>query len=191
MIDQKALLQNVQHFYMDISDPELMEKALLPDDIVIHLAAQSHVDVSFKNPVQTTVSNVVGVHSLLASCVKKGVKKIVIMSTDEVYGSLNQKQRPFSEDSQYRPNNPYSASKAAAEIIINSYKYHLKSNILIVRGNNIFGNRQYPEKLIPSCIYNVLKNKPIKLHGNGKNIRCYLSVYDFADAIYLLIKKNC
>ena len=66
LIDQKALLQNVQHFYMDISDPELMEKALLPDDIVIHLAAQSHVDVSFKNPVQTTVSNVVGVHSLMA-----------------------------------------------------------------------------------------------------------------------------
>ena len=66
LIDQKALLQNVQHFYMDISDPELMEKALLPDDIVIHLAAQSHVDVSFKNPVQTTVSNVVGIAITLA-----------------------------------------------------------------------------------------------------------------------------
>ena len=90
LIDQKALLQNVQHFYMDISDPELMEKALLPDDIVIHLAAQSHVDVSFKNPVQTTVSNVVGIHSLLAACVKRGVTKIVIMSTDEVYGSTEQ-----------------------------------------------------------------------------------------------------
>ena len=112
LIDQKALLQNVQHFYLDISDPELMGKALLPDDIVIHLAAQSHVDVSFKNPVQTTVSNVVGIHSLLAACVKRGVKKIVIMSTDEVYGEkLN---GSFNEQNHLNPTNPYSASKAAA-----------------------------------------------------------------------------
>ena len=96
----------------------------------------------------------------------------------------------FKENDKLNPTNPYSASKAAAEIIINSYKYHLKSNILIVRGNNIFGKRQYPEKLIPSCIYNLLKNKPIRLHGNGKHIRCYLSVNDFADAVYLLIKKK-
>ena len=121
------------------------------------------------------------------SCLNAKVKKIIHVSTDEVYGE--KLSGSFKENDKPNPTNPYSASKAAAETIINSYKYHLKSNILIVRGNNIFGNRQYPEKLIPSCIYNVLKNKPIKLHGNGKNIRCYLSVYDFADAIYLLIKK--
>ena len=90
MIDSAFLNKDVQHFYMDISDPQLMEKALLPDDVVIHLAAQSHVDVSFKNPVSTTISNVVGIHSLLAACVKKGVKKLVVMSTDEVYGSTDE-----------------------------------------------------------------------------------------------------
>ena len=109
-IDSAFLNEGAQHFYMDISDPQLMEKALMPDDVVIHLAAQSHVDVSFKNPVSTTISNVVGIHSLLAACVKKGVKKLIVMSTDEVYGSTDE----IVDVRLLDPANPYSASKAAA-----------------------------------------------------------------------------
>jgi len=88
------------------------------------------------------------------------------------------------------PTNPYSASKAAAEILINSYKYTYKKEIIIVRANNIYGIRQYPEKLISTSIVNLINNKPIPIHGNGKNIRFYLSAEDFANALILLVKKK-
>ena len=88
------------------------------------------------------------------------------------------------------PTNPYSASKAAAEMIINSYKYVYKKDIIIIRANNIYGTRQFPEKLIPSCIVSLLKNKKISIHGDGRNIRHYLSVQDFCDALTIIIKKT-
>ena len=172
----------------DLIDLDVCLDTTKDKDLVINLAAESHVDNSFNNSIIFSRSNALGTHTLMEACKQNNVKKIIHVSTDEVYGENIDK--PFIEDDRLNPTNPYSASKAAAEIIINSYKYHLKSNILIVRGNNIFGKRQYPEKLIPSCIYNLLKNKPIRLHGNGKHIRCYLSVNDFADAVYLLIKKK-
>ena len=186
LIDQKALLQNVQHFYMDISDPELMEKALLPDDIVIHLAAQSHVDVSFKNPVQTTVSNVVGIHSLLAACVKRGVKKIVIMSTDEVYGSTEQ----IVDVNLLNPANPYSASKAAADMIVTAYKtMHPEITITTLRSNNIAGPGQFINNIIPRFSVLGLLKKKFTLHGDGSAMRRYLWVKDAAEAIWLLAEK--
>lgn len=184
LIDKKR----VKFLQADIINSNKYTKLIKNFDLAINVAAESHVDRSFTNSTLFTKTNTFGAHIFFQSCLNAKVKKIIHVSTDEVYGE--KLSGSFKENNKLNPTNPYSASKAAAEIIINSYKYHLKSNILIVRGNNIFGNRQYPEKLIPSCIYNVLKNKPIKLHGNGKNIRCYLSVYDFADAIYLLIKKN-
>ena len=88
------------------------------------------------------------------------------------------------------PTNPYSASKAAAEVLINSYKYTYKKEIIIVRANNIYGIRQYPEKLISTSIVNLIKNKPIPIHGNGRNIRFYLSAVDFANALIFLVKKR-
>ena len=88
------------------------------------------------------------------------------------------------------PTNPYSASKAAAEVLINSYRYTYKKEILVVRANNIYGIRQFPEKLISRSIVNIIKNKPIPIHGNGKNVRYYLSVVDFANALVILVKKK-
>ena len=99
-------------------------------------------------------------------------------------------QANVTEQQKIEPTNPYSASKAAAEIFINSYKYSYKKEIITVRGNNIYGIRQYPEKLIPRCIISLLKNKKIPIHGNGKNERFYLSAQDFARAIILLAKKK-
>ncbi len=152
------------------------------------MAAESHVDRSFKNSILFTKTNTLGAHIFFQTCLEKKVKKIVHVSTDEVYGE--KLLGSFDEKSHLNPTNPYSASKAAAEIIINSYNYHFKSNILIVRGNNIYGKRQFPEKLIPSCITKLIKNKPIEIHGSGNHIRCYLSAVDFANAIYLLLKKK-
>ena len=185
-IDNQFVHHDVQHFYMDISDPQLTEKALLPGDVVIHLAAQSHVDVSFKNPVQTTVSNVVGIHSLLAACVKKGVKKILVMSTDEVYGSTEK----IVDVNLLDPANPYSASKAAADMIVSAYmKMHPEITITTLRSNNIAGPGQFINNIIPRFSILGLLNRQFTLHGDGSAQRRYLWVKDAAMAIYLLAEN--
>ena len=185
-IDSQFVHHDVQHFYMDISDPQLTEKALLPGDVVIHLAAQSHVDVSFKNPVQTTISNVVGIHSLLAACVKKGVKKILVMSTDEVYGSTEK----IVDVNLLDPANPYSASKAAADMIVSAYmKMHPEITITTLRSNNIAGPGQFINNIIPRFSILGLLNRQFTLHGDGSAQRRYLWVKDAAMAIYLLANE--
>ena len=180
--------KRVKFIKADIIDNTKYKKKIKNFDIAINVAAESHVDRSFKNSILFTKTNTLGAHIFFQTCLEKKVKKIVHVSTDEVYGE--KLLGSFDEKSHLNPTNPYSASKAAAEIIINSYNYHFKSNILIVRGNNIYGKRQFPEKLIPSCITKLIKNKPIEIHGSGNHIRCYLSAVDFANAIYLLLKKK-
>ena len=180
--------KRVKFIKADIIDNTKYKKKIKNFDIAINVAAESHVDRSFKNSILFTKTNTLGAHIFFQTCLEKKVKKIVHVSTDEVYGE--KLLGSFDEKSHLNPTNPYSASKAAAEIIINSYNYHFKSNILIVRGNNIYGKRQFPEKLIPSCITKLIKNKPIEIHGSGNHIRCYLSAIDFANAIYLLLKKK-
>ena len=157
-------------------------------DLAINIAAESHVDNSFISPLSFSLTNTVGAHTFLLKCIENKVKKIIHISSDEIYGEkLSGK---CNEHQKIEPTNPYSASKAAAEIFINSYKYSYKKEIITVRGNNIYGIRQYPEKLIPRCIISLLKNKKIPIHGNGKNERFYLSAQDFARAIVVLIKKK-
>ena len=157
-------------------------------DFAINVAAESHVDNSFNNPISFTMTNTVGAHMFFLNCIQNKAKKIIQISSDEVYGEkLKGKCR---ENDGIAPTNPYSASKAAAEIIINSHKYGYKKEIITVRGNNIYGKRQYPEKLIPRCILSLLHNKKIPLHGNGTNIRYYLSARDFAQAITLIMRKK-
>ncbi len=180
--------KRVKFIKADIIDNTKYKKKIKNFDIAINVAAESHVDRSFKNSILFTKTNTLGAHIFFQTCLEKKVKKIVHVSTDEVYGE--KLLGSFDEKSHLNPTNPYSASKAAAEIIINSYNYHFKSNILIVRGNNIYGKRQFPEKLIPSCITKLIKNKPIEIHGSGNHVRCYLSAVDFANAIYLLLKKK-
>ena len=157
-------------------------------DLAINVAAESHVDNSFISPHFFSLTNTVGAHAFLLKCIENKVKKIIHISSDEIYGE--KLLGKCTERQKIEPTNPYSASKAAAEIFINSYKYSYKKEIITVRGNNIYGIRQYPEKLIPRCIISLLKNRKIPIHGNGKNQRFYLSAQDFASAIILLIKKK-
>ena len=157
-------------------------------DLAINIAAESHVDNSFISPHSFSLTNTVGAHAFLLKCIENKVKKIIHISSDEIYGE--KLLGKCTEWQKIEPTNPYSASKAAAEIFINSYKYSYKKEIITVRGNNIYGIRQYPEKLIPRCIISLLKNRKIPIHGNGKNQRFYLSAQDFASAIILLIKKK-
>ena len=180
--------KRVKFINCDLVNDKKYKNLIKNFDLAINVAAESHVDRSFNNSILFTKTNTLGAHTFFQTCLNSKIKKIIHVSTDEVYGEKN--KGSFKETDNLNPTNPYSASKAAAEIIINSYKFHFKSNILIVRGNNIYGIRQFPEKLIPSCIYNLINKKKIQIHGNGENIRCYLSVHDFTDAINLLIKRN-
>jgi len=180
--------KRIKFIKSDIINTKKYLKYLADADLAINVAAESHVDNSFKSPIKFTETNTLGAHKFLLACIEKKVRKIIHISSDEVYGEI--KKGSFTEKSLVNPTNPYSASKAAAEILINSYKYTYKKEIIMVRANNIYGIRQYPEKLISSSIVNLLTGKKIQLHGDGQNIRFYLSAIDFAEAIVLLIKRK-
>ena len=180
--------KRVKFIKNDLCNAKSYCKYLNNTDFAINVAAESHVDNSFKNSVNFTRTNTLGAHIFFQECLEKKVKNIIHISTDEVYG--NKIKGKSNESDNLNPTNPYSASKAAIEIILKSYSFFSLKKILIVRANNIIGTRQHPEKLIPHCITSLLKNKKIFIHGNGQNKRCYLFVKDFVNAILLLVKKN-
>lgn len=172
----------------DLLNFKLLQKKLQKVDIAINVAAESHVDNSFGNSLLFTKTNTLGTHCFLEACRKAKVKKIIHVSTDEVYGENLGKS--FDENENLNPTNPYSASKAGADMLVNSYVHSYKLPIIIVRANNIYGIRQYPEKLISKSICNFIKKKKMTLHGKGNSYRHYLSVEDFCDGIYKIIKKG-
>jgi nucleoside-diphosphate-sugar epimerase len=152
----------------NLCDNELISQLLTKYQIthVIHFAAQSHVQNSFEDSIKFTYDNILGTHTLLECCRKyNGIKKIIHVSTDEVYGesmnSIDEKHK--TEHSVLCPTNPYAATKAGAELIAQSYNHSYRMPIIITRGNNVYGQNQYPEKLIPSSIFRLLKNKPIEM----------------------------
>ena len=152
-------------------------------DYVIHFAAESHVDNSITGPKKFIDTNIVGTFNLLEIFKGTNIKKFVHVSTDEVFGSLSYKEAEFSIDSPYRPNSPYAASKAASDLLVRSYVKTYKFPAIITNCSNNFGQRQFPEKLIPVCI-NKLKNKEkIPLYGNGENIRDWIYVKDHVNAL--------
>lgn len=152
-------------------------------DWVFHLAAQSHVDSSFSTPLQFTYDNVVGTHTLLESVREAGtVTKMMYVSTDEVYGSTSDTE-PNTVYSLLEPSNPYAATKAAAEMLVKSYVHSFKLPIHIVRMNNVYGPRQYPEKMIPRFIRAVQAGEPLQIQGTGLQRRSMLYVEDAIQAI--------
>jgi len=172
----------------DICDQSLCRRTLSRADLLIHTAAESHVDNSFGNSLEFTTTNVLGTHVLLEACRFENVPRILHVSTDEVYGEIP--VGSAHEGSPIVPTNPYSASKAAAEMIVNGYWKSYKAPITMVRGNNIFGIRQYPEKIIPIFIMKLIAGQKLPVHGNGKNQRHYISGPDAAAAILTVINKG-
>ena len=172
----------------DLIDLEICLDTTKDKDLVINLAAESHVDNSFNNSIIFSRSNELGTHTLMEACKQNNVKKIIHVSTDEVYGENVDK--PFLEEDRLNPTNPYSASKAAAEMIVKSYHTSFKLPVIVVRANNIYGIRQFPEKIIPKFILRCIDGMPLQIHGNGSNLRHYLSALDFASAIELLSIKG-
>ena len=186
----KSLLKSQRIIFIksDICNSKMMQKTLSNTDILINAAAESHVDNSFGNSKIFSRTNILGTHTLLEACRFNNVKKIIHISTDEVYGEI--KRGTSNEKSHLNPTNPYSASKAAAEMIIKSYISSYKLPIIVLRPNNIYGIRQFPEKLIPKTIFLLSNNKKVPLHGNGQNIRHYLSIDDFLSALNIVLKKG-
>jgi len=160
-------------------------------DSIVHFAAQSHVDNSFGNSIQFTKDNVLGTHTLLECCRVYGkIEKFVHISTDEVYGEVDNDHQGCNEKSLLNPTNPYAATKAAAEFLVKSYYHSFKLPIVITRGNNVYGPRQFPEKLIPRFITKLLNNEKCPIHGQGKTRRNFIYVGDVSKAVDVILRKG-
>jgi dTDP-glucose 4,6-dehydratase len=174
----------------DILSRELLEDTIKSRkvDAIIHLAAETHVDNSFGNSIKFTTVNILGTHILLEVALRCGIKRFIHVSTDEVYGETNKLAHEI--DSVLEPTNPYAATKASAEMIAKSYLRSFKLPVIITRGNNVYGPRQYPEKLIPKTICRLIDGKNPCIHGNGTNERNYLYVTDVARAFLVILERG-
>jgi dTDP-glucose 4,6-dehydratase len=156
-------------------------------DMAVHFAAESHVDNSILHAHKFIDTNIDGTFSLINAAHTFNTRRFVHISSDEVYGDL--KRGSSQESSKFNPSSPYSASKAAADLLVQAYVRTHKFSAVTLRASNNFGTHQYPEKLIPSAVTNVLEGKPILVHGDGGQIRTWLHVLDFCRAIDLVMHK--
>lgn len=174
----------------DIADSETVFKLSKNVDAIINFAAESHVDNSIRDSSNFVKSNIVGVHNLLEAVRKYGVRFHQV-STDEVYGSLPLNSRlKFNEKSRYNPRNPYSATKAAADHLVNAYFNTYKLPVTISNCSNNYGSNQHPEKLIPKTIINAVREIPIPVYGNGLQVRDWIYAEDHCSALEQIIKKG-
>lgn len=172
----------------DICDCQAVNKAARKVDAIVNFAAETHVDRSIKNADSFIKTNFQGTYVLLEAALKNKIKCFLQISTDEVYGSRI--KGFFEESDSLNPSSPYSASKAAADLLVNSYFKTYKLPVIITRSSNNFGPYQYPEKVIPLFITNLLLNKRVPLYSKGENIRDWLFVLDNCSAIDLVLHKG-
>jgi dTDP-glucose 4,6-dehydratase len=198
-----SLSQNSHHHFVkgNIGDRDLVLTLLKKHDIraVIHFAAESHVDRSIHGPGDFIETNIVGTYNLLESVrsywndldeASKKAFRFLHVSTDEVYGSLNDKAPAFTENNPYEPNSPYSASKAASDHLVRAWFHTYGLPTLTTNCSNNYGPYHFPEKLIPLCILNALNGKSLPIYGDGKQIRDWLYVKDHCSAIREVLKQG-
>jgi dTDP-glucose 4,6-dehydratase len=171
----------------DIADAATVDSAIDGCDAVVNFAAESHVDRSIHSPGEFIQTDVFGTFVLLEAARSAGIRHVQV-STDEVYGSIE--EGSFTESSPLEPSSPYSASKAGADLIVGAFHRTYGSDALIARGSNNYGPRQHPEKLIPLCILNALAGDPLPVYGDGKQVRNWLFVEDFAAAIDQVLERG-
>lgn len=173
----------------DICDGLLVDEIISRGfDAVLNFAAESHVDRSITGPAEFIQTDVFGTYTLLEACRKYGVPRYVQISTDEVYGSIE--DGSFSEESTLAPNSPYSASKAGADLLVRAYHKTFGLPVIVTRSSNNFGPYQYPEKLIPLFITNAIDDIQVPLYGDGMNVRDWLFVTDNCAAIDLVLLEG-
>ncbi|MFN2577850.1 MAG: dTDP-glucose 4,6-dehydratase [Pyrinomonadaceae bacterium] len=176
----------------DIADaPAVLEALAEGTDAVINFAAESHVDRSIVSVDEFIRTNVLGTQGLLDCARRRGVSRFVQISTDEVMGSLREEDDAFfTEDSPFRPNSPYAASKAAAEHLVRAAHHTFGLDTVITRCGNNYGPRQFPEKFLPLMIANAMSNQPIPVYGDGRNVRDWIYVDDHCRGILVVLKQG-
>lgn len=180
---------NYTFVHGNICDEKLVRELISEVDCVVNFAAESHVDNSIKHPEIFVETNIQGTLNLLQASKELGVDRFLQVSTDEVYGTLG-KTGYFYETTPLAPNSPYSASKASADLLVKSYYETYKLPALITRCSNNYGPYQYPEKLIPFFISQLLKGEKVPVYGDGLNVRDWLYVYDHCEAIDVVLTKG-
>ena len=185
-------IKNYKFYKQDINNKIFIKKILKKyhPSIIFNLAAETHVDRSIDGPKQFIESNILGVFNLLESIRNYNKKiKLIHISTDEVYGDIKKNHKSKEED-RYNPSSPYSASKASGDLLIKSYIRTYRIPAIITNCCNNFGPNQYPEKLIPTIIYNILNKKPIPIYGIGKNVREWIYVEDHCNALIKIAENG-
>jgi dTDP-glucose 4,6-dehydratase len=172
----------------DIANPDLISDLTKRHDAIVNFAAESHVDRSITGARDFIETNVLGVQNLLAASLQNQVSVFVQVSTDEVYGSIS--EGSWSEEFPLLPNSPYSASKASADLICRSYNRTFGMDIRVTRCSNNYGPHQFPEKVIPLFVTNLIDNGKVPLYGNGQNVRDWLHVDDHCDGIYSVLSEG-
>ena len=172
----------------DICDSDLVGKLVNEHDLVVNFAAESHVDRSISGSKDFVVTNVLGTQTLLDAVRNSEVKTYLQVSTDEVYGSI--KDGSWPETDPLLPNSPYAASKASADLICRSYFKTFGMDIRVTRCSNNYGRNQFPEKIIPLFVTNLIDNKKVPVYGNGLNVRDWLHVDDHCRGIHLALTKG-
>jgi dTDP-glucose 4,6-dehydratase len=203
-IDNLASLEgNPAHKFVhgSILDGALVTRLLTEyqPNALVHFAAESHVDRSILGPAAFVETNITGTFTLLEAALKhwrslagpeRDSFRFLHVSTDEVYGSLNPDEPAFHEETSYRPNSPYSASKAASDHLVRAYFHTYRLPVLTTNCSNNYGPYQFPEKLIPLMIHNAIRGKPLPVYGDGQNVRDWLYVTDHCDAILKVLEKG-
>ena len=172
----------------DICDGDLLDQVLPGHDVVVNFAAETHVDRSIHGPQDFIVTNVVGTQTILDACLRHGIPRTVHIGTDEVYGSID--EGSWDENEPLRPNSPYSAAKAAAEMLVRAYFVTYGLNVSSTRCSNNYGPYQFPEKVIPLFVTNLIDGGKVPLYGDGMNVRDWLHVDDHCRGIALVIEKG-
>jgi dTDP-glucose 4,6-dehydratase len=172
----------------DIGDSEAVNKVMKNCDMVVNFAAETHVDRSIEDPGVFVKTDVIGTYNLLECVRKYDIERYLQISTDEVYGSID--NGSFSEESNIDPSSPYSASKASADVLVSAYYKTYGAPVLITRSSNNFGPYQFPEKLIPLFILNAMQNKQLPVYGDGKNVRDWIFAPDNCAGVYTALTKG-
>jgi dTDP-glucose 4,6-dehydratase len=172
----------------DICDGPLLDDVLPGHDVVVNFAAETHVDRSIHGPQDFVVTNVVGTQTLLDACLRHGIPRTVHIGTDEVYGSID--EGSWDESEPLKPNSPYSAAKAAAELLVRAYFVTYGLNVSSTRCSNNYGPYQFPEKVIPLFVTNLIDGGKVPLYGDGLNVRDCLHVDDHCRGIALVVAKG-
>lgn len=186
----RDLEKNPQYRWVkgDIAEAPVVDPLMAETDIIVHFAAETHVDRSLRDPQTFLRTNIVGTHTLLEAARRSPITLFLHVSTDEVYGSVETGES--TETDPLLPNSPYAASKASSDLIARSYHVTHGLPVIVTRCSNNFGPFQFPEKALPLLITNALEDKPFPLYGDGQNVRDWLFVRDHVEAILLLIEKG-